>query len=57
MLVEYDLAASSFDDGLKLKGARARAEQSAVPTSMIWYPQEAKEGFIMTVCLKMTAQE
>ena len=50
MLVEYDLVNSSFESGLKLKGVRVRAEQSAVPTAMAWYPQQGKESFIMTVC-------
>ena len=49
MMVEYDLVASSFDDGVKLKGARVRAEQSAVPTAMVWYPLPGKEDFILTV--------
>ena len=49
MLVEYDLELSSFEDGLKLKGSRVRAEQSATPTSMIWHPAPEAEPFIVTV--------
>lgn len=48
MLVEYDLVESSFDGGLKLKGARVRAEQSALPTALIWFPKNGKESFLMT---------
>ena len=51
MLVEYDLVESSFDGGLKLKGARVRAEQSALPTSLIWFPKNGKESFLMTVSM------
>ena len=49
MLVEYDLAASSFDGGLVLKGSRARTDQSGIPSTMAWYPVAGKEEFIMTV--------
>jgi hypothetical protein len=48
-MVEYDLGESSFEHGIKLKGSRVRAEQSAIPTAMIWYPLETTEGFVMTV--------
>jgi len=38
-LVEYDLAASSFEAGLVLKDGAARPiEQSAVPTACMWHP-------------------
>ena len=49
MLVEYDLENSRFETGLKLKGARVKADQSAIPTAMVCYPQTGKEAFIMTV--------
>lgn len=47
MLVEYDLAGSSFDAGLVLLGARSRVEQAAVPRAMIWHPDTEAESFLL----------
>ncbi len=43
--VEYDLAGSSQDD--LIIHSIERVEQSATPTSLIWYPPLVKESFIL----------
>ncbi|XP_064391567.1 cilia- and flagella-associated protein 251-like [Halichondria panicea] len=44
-IVEYDLAGSSQDD--LIIHSIERVEQSATPTSLIWYPPLVKESFIL----------
>ncbi len=43
--VEYDLPGSSQDD--LIIHSIERVEQSATPTSLIWYPPLVKESFIL----------
>jgi hypothetical protein len=49
-LVEYDLLHSSIEGGVKLRGKRAKIEQSATPTACAWMPMSggAREQLILT---------
>jgi hypothetical protein len=51
MLVEYDVAGSSVDEGLRLLGQPVKTEQAATPTAFTWYPSSdsASEPLLMTV--------
>ena len=49
MLLEYDLAGSSFERGLQLLGPRSRVEQTALPRAMVWHPDVEAESFLLMV--------
>lgn len=47
MLVEYDLARSSFSEGLLLLGQRTQIEQTALPLALAWHPRTDSEEFLL----------
>jgi hypothetical protein len=51
MLVEYDLAASSFAAGVQQRGSSVRVDQAAVPRALAWHPDTESESFLLLVRL------
>lgn len=47
MLVEYDLAGSSFAAGVLVRGSSVRVDQAAVPHALAWHPDTESEAFLL----------